>query len=351
MLGKFKFGFSILMITIWTFIFCVGVLGLSYANLKEILIPTPDPCYYVSRIDKNKVFLERKKDSTCSMVISFVKVKVDVSDVDYLEIYVDGRFWLKTRVRGEVIDDIVERMFYIANGTRSVLDRNNFGPREDIMREAERYAREVYEYYRSDEFQSKVRSYKEDLMSNLTQGRVYSDLHRRKSEVGGLDRLNALKEKRRLKLAEDERVYIFVSSSLPVETVRNYVKQACEIFDIQDLDSRVFFVLRGGVGGLTRITPTVDWVLSVISKDERGCVDENCEVFPVNFIIDPFLYSKYGISKVPAVVYVKGLFGQELGLVSEGSNTIKIGKAFVRYGDVSLYRHLEKIFEAFGEGK
>lgn len=334
----------VLFILFLVLFFSFGILRVCYGKTKEILIPMPDPCYYVSKIEKNKIYLERREDRVCTMVVSFTKVEVDIQEGDCLEIYAGGRLWLKSCVREGIIDDIVERMFYAANSTKAYLEKGSIKPREDIMKEAERYALESYNYYQSEEFQSKVKSYSDFIRGSLIGNGTYSGLYS-KSDVKKVDRLNMLKEGKKLKLSENERIYIFVSSGMPIEVVRNYVKQATELFDYQDLASRVFFVLRGGVDGLRKVSSTVDWVLSVISKDGKGCLSEDCEIFPVNFIIDPFLYRKYNIFKVPAIVYVEGLFGQELGLVSEGSNSIQIGRGLIRYGDVSLYRHLEKIFE------
>lgn len=343
-----KFTVLVLSVLFLVLFFSFGVLGVCYGKVKEVLIPMPDPCYYVSRIEGNKIYLERRWDEVCSLVVSFTRVEVDIQEGDCLEIYVKDRLWMRSCVREGVIDDAVERMFYAANNTKAYLERGGIKPREDIMKEAERYALESYNYYRSEEFQSKVKSYSDYIMGNLVLNEMYSNLYS-KSAVVRESRLDMLKGGKKLKLNENERIYIFVSSGMPSEVVRSYVRQATEIFDYQDLESRVFFVLRGGVGGLRRISPTIDWVLSVISKDGKGCLSEDCEIFPVNFIIDPFLYRKYNIFKVPAIVYVEGLFGQELGLVSEGSNSIQIGKGLIRYGDVSLRRHLEKIFE-FLEG-
>ena len=107
--------------------------------------------------------------------------------------------------------------------------------------------------------------------------------------------------RRKLFLKPDEKIYIFVSSSIPEDTLRNFVRASGLIH------GKVYFVLKGGVKGLTYIRPTVKWIIGLIKKDpDCDLLKEECELYRAEFLIDPLLFKQYHIESVPDVVYVKG---------------------------------------------
>lgn len=189
--------------------------------------------------------------------------------------------------------------------------------------EAIKKAQEAYQMSQSPVFKMHVEEFKQELKAIL-----------RGEKADKLTQYYSQMKKNNI-LSENERIYIFVSSSMPETTIRNYIKQASKI------GSNIYFVMRGTIGGIKKITPTAQWITSVIKKDPY-CEGE-CEMYPVKFLIDPFLYKKYNIQRVPAVVYVNGLENPE-GL-SEGLNSVKVKNFFVSYGDVSLEYHLKLIGE------
>ena len=147
-------------------------------------------------------------------------------------------------------------------------------------------------------------------------------------------------------LLSDERIYIFISSSIPLSTLRNYAK---------DMDTirgpNIVMIMRGFIGGMKKIKPTLGFIHDVITKD-RGCeVGEDCEAFNVSVYVDPLLFRRYSISSVPAIVYAKGVSIRDAG-ASEGLNdNADIGDEYIAYGDVSLSHALEKVkLEDRGQG-
>ena len=131
-------------------------------------------------------------------------------------------------------------------------------------------------------------------------------------------------------LQSDERVYLFISASMPPEVLRAYVASV-ERFG----DPRISVVLRGFIGGMQKVQPTVQFIGDML-KRSASCSAEDCEFRPVGVIIDPLLYRRYKIDRVPAVVYVRGL---SLGdpKQSEGKDdNIKAADSKVVYGDASL---------------
>lgn len=133
-------------------------------------------------------------------------------------------------------------------------------------------------------------------------------------------------------LRKDERIFIFVSSSIPKTTLRNYARSIDKL-----REPNIQMVLRGCIGGCSKLMPTALFVQEIIapSKDEELAVE---------FIIDPMLYRHYKIQKVPAIVYASGVSVVDLD-ASEGmpENLKGTPNAYAVYGDVSLDFALEKI--------
>src|SRR3990170_4393170 len=132
-------------------------------------------------------------------------------------------------------------------------------------------------------------------------------------------------------LKEDERIYIFVSSSVPKDTLRNYAR---------DLDAlgqpRMSIVMRGFVGGMTKVRPTLEFLRGVLFKDDN-CDFDKCEAYRAQVLIDPVLFRRYGIEDVPAVVYARGVSVVD-STVSEG---VKDEEHYILYGDAVLDGALE----------
>lgn len=136
-------------------------------------------------------------------------------------------------------------------------------------------------------------------------------------------------------LKEDERIYIFISSSVPKETLRNYAR---------DLDAlgqpRMSIVMRGFVGGMTKVRPTLEFLRGVLFKDET-CDYDKCEAYRAPALIDPLLFRRYGIEAVPAIVYARGVKGVD-STVSEGVKEVaETGDYYILYGDAVLDGALE----------
>lgn len=134
-------------------------------------------------------------------------------------------------------------------------------------------------------------------------------------------------------LASDERVYLFVSSSMPEATLRAYVR------DISKLqDPNITIVLRGFVGGMKQFQPTMQFISNLLKKD-RSCEGSDCPTHQVAFEIDPNLYRRFKPSQVPALVYARGVTLDGPG-VSEGfdakKSSVPTNPWWVIYGDASL---------------
>jgi hypothetical protein len=105
-------------------------------------------------------------------------------------------------------------------------------------------------------------------------------------------------------LPRTDRIYLFISESIPLETLRNYARDIAEIGD-----PRIVMVLRGFVGGMKHVLPTRRFVLDVLRKD-LACDPEirsDCDLYPVTLVIDPPLFRRYEVGAVPALVYARDM--------------------------------------------
>ena len=152
-------------------------------------------------------------------------------------------------------------------------------------------ARKTLDYFQSEEFRKKHEAEIERLKTVIFKDSIeayYGDSKR--GEKGGRERRT---------LPDNERIYLFVSSSIPVRTLRNYAR------DLDKLnDPNVVMVMRGFVDGMKYVKPTLYFVQKVIAED-KNCDSHqtSCRAYRVNIKIDPLLFRKYGVNRVPAAVY------------------------------------------------
>jgi hypothetical protein len=102
-------------------------------------------------------------------------------------------------------------------------------------------------------------------------------------------------------LEAGEKVYLFLSSSVPDETVRAYAGAVAGV-----AEPNIFLVMRGVVGGLES-RKSVQYFSRILKKDPT-CRDtqQRCPRYQVSIKIASNLFTRYGIDRVPAVVYSDG---------------------------------------------
>ena len=280
-------------------------------------IATPDACYVPEKVDGGAVFLKAAGACDGKPGRAFLQ-----TDQARLKVHVDGKLWKEVPVEEVSVADVSATL---ANADRLAgtltVPQNRA---EDEMRAA---AGKLNDYYRAEEFQGRVRAESERIKSEVlgnSFARFYPD--RAATEARG-------------KLADSERVYLFVSSSMPLQTMRNYAASVSRM-----REPRIMMVMRGFVGGMTKIQPTIDFVGGVL-KEDPSCsfAERECRMRPVNLVVDPLLFRRYGIDRVPAVVFVRGLDSADPAL-SEGSvENARVTDSYAIYGDASLEYVLEVI--------
>nr|WP_245968201.1 type-F conjugative transfer system pilin assembly protein TrbC [Hephaestia caeni] len=90
---------------------------------------------------------------------------------------------------------------------------------------------------------------------------------------------------------------LFVSSSMPVTTLRTYVAQLEK--------ARGILAFRGMPGGLTRVAPMAKLSAEILRLDP-GCEGPACTMRNVQLIVDPLIFRQHGVARVPALAMVPG---------------------------------------------
>ena len=129
---------------------------------------------------------------------------------------------------------------------------------------------------------------------------------------------------------ETEYPLLFVSSSIPMVTLRNYLP------DLEKAGGKM--VLRGMVDGADKIKPTLRFMLEALRKHPE-CHLPDCELFSVEILVDPVLFREFEVDKVPALTLYKG----EVSHCESSSNSA--GR--VIFGDRSLNYLIERWRDVF----
>lgn len=123
-----------------------------------------------------------------------------------------------------------------------------------------------------------------------------------------------------------DRVIVFVSSSMPPETLRNYAA------DLERVNGLMVF--RGMVGGLKTVAPTLELIANILRKSP-SCTGVKCVMRKTNVVIDPILFRENAISRVPAAVFVEDMALQPYCERFTASD-VPTDARHVVYGDLSL---------------
>ncbi len=191
-------------------------------------------------------------------------------------------------------------------------------PSNDYEALGRQKAESTYRIYQSEEFQRKIALERERIQKEVFgKEPYYVDSKKGSAAVG---------------LGTNERIYVFLSSSIPKETLRRYTSAAGSLDD-----RNVRFVMRGFIGGARYLKPTLRFVRDLLLEDP-GCdpLKSTCRTYNIAVIIDPMLFEHYHITKVPTFVYatVSGLKDPEK---SEGlESNINVRAFHTVYGDVNF---------------
>ena len=90
---------------------------------------------------------------------------------------------------------------------------------------------------------------------------------------------------------------LFVSSSMPISTLRNYAVQLEKVHGVM--------AFRGVPGGLRKMGPMAKLTAQILRHDP-GCEGPGCVMRDVQLIIDPIVFRQHAIAQVPALAMIPG---------------------------------------------
>jgi type-F conjugative transfer system pilin assembly protein TrbC len=122
---------------------------------------------------------------------------------------------------------------------------------------------------------------------------------------------------------------LFVSSSMPVTTLRTYAGQLERVGGV--------LAFRGMPGGLTKVAPMAKLSAEILRHDP-GCEGPACAMRDVQLIVDPLIFRQHGVARVPALAMVPG--DPALPYCEREDDSPRA--AHVIYGDAALSGLLEE---------
>lgn len=300
-----------------------AIKGHTESGKKKVFIQKPTSCHLIEKVEGEKVYL-KSQGTACAEDLNPISIEIDAT-LKRVRIFVDGAFWQEQEIVDlNTIRGVIEKSKKMEKNLRVPESAD----KEQGRAKAERLAR----HFASEDFQKKLQRESERIKTEVF------GIPATKSEGEaplGEEEMEQADQKIGV-LSSSERIYLFVSSSMPLVTLRNYAADLARL-----ADPNITMVMRGFVGGMKYAQPTLRLVSDIIVKDP-GCkaIEQRCDAHTVNINVDPLLYRKYQIRQVPALVYVSSFHETEPG-GSEG-----LGEAspyYVLYGDASLAYGIERI--------
>lgn len=127
-------------------------------------------------------------------------------------------------------------------------------------------------------------------------------------------------------------LYIFMSSSVPRIVWDTYAQAIAKT----GLSNNIVMVLRGCIGGCTYVMPTVRFLRSVLTDNGRVPKGYDAQIW-----IDPLLFERFNIQRVPCFVFVRGQDLKYPNLSAGLSyNIVSPGKAYEVCGAWSFYHNV-----------
>jgi hypothetical protein len=142
-------------------------------------------------------------------------------------------------------------------------------------------------------------------------------------------------------LAQDERLLIAISSSIPNDAVKNYFDSLTEVY------TDVTFVMNGFVGNNPKyVQPTLNYTYELLEQRNKNTKNAANNRYFFRVDVNPKIFSKYSLKNVPAIVFVKNYnpYSEIQGNTQSGElNGLNTEEVYIAYGDSNIKYVLEKI--------
>lgn len=285
----------------------------------EEYIQVPSECAELVKSVPGEVYLS--DDGSCEPLAFKKLFKIDSSRSE-IKIHVNGSLWKSVVVSplsSALADDVSARADKLAATIKL--------PDNEHKQEASARAGTILDAAFDERINSEIQRVHQSVLGGMLGGQ-YPDLA--KVQLGQSGDI----------FKKDQRLYILVSASMPLETLRIY---AAQVDALQSSSVRI--ITRGLVGGARELQPTMRWVLDV-TRTDKSCdyLDDanSCEFADPVIDVDAGLFKRFDIERVPAFVFVNGVDSN--GDWNEGdADAVPMGSAAVTLGDASLEVQLERL--------
>lgn len=139
-----------------------------------------------------------------------------------------------------------------------------------------------------------------------------------------------LRDERAVASAKSWVPMLFASSSMPLQTLRNYAAQ------LETVGGVIAF--RGVPGNMSKIVPLAKLTAQILRVDP-GCKGPACTMRNVQLIVDPILFRQHGVNQVPAFAIVPG---DPTLPYCERDEEVAPRASHIVYGDAALSGLLEE---------
>ena len=303
----------------------------AHVDAKTVYVDTPGLCYEIEKVDGSQAFLRSRKQN-CKKAAGKVPVEID-DDINKISIFKDGAFWKEQEVESDLtISHVTD---FLKKGQELSVTMQL--PESVYKEKGQKKAEELAEFYNSEKFQCTVNDAIKGLKQGVFKDRIedyYEGLNKDKKKNNEGDN-----EETYSSLSQSERIYIFISSSVPGNTLKNYAADFDKVSS-----NNISMILRGFVGGMKHFKPTLDFVTNIIKKDSHCDGADTCETYKVNIQVDPLLFRRYGIKQVPAIVYLPDIKINDSSMSEGLEDNAQVKDYYVVYGDTSLEYALELIY-------
>ena len=146
----------------------------------------------------------------------------------------------------------------------------------------------------------------QQFLSKDRQRELKQETDRLQREMIGQEGKNPQPQQSEGQIGPHEAVYVFLSSSMPAETIWAYLDRIAAITATKG--GKVAPVMYGLVQGIEGKAVAAEYI-SQITKVDGHCQDAPnlpCDRLAVEIRINPLLFAKYAVSVVPCVVYDNG---------------------------------------------
>jgi type-F conjugative transfer system pilin assembly protein TrbC len=287
------------------------------ALAKTVVINTPDFCAHVEKVEGSRVDLKKASEPCAIEGPGKASIQID-EETKEIDVYVNGTYWRKYSIGSPSLS--TEDVADVIKGAKQYGEKLSV-PESPHKTEGLRIAEDLSRHFHSGEFQERIESEK---------ARLYGEIYG--SPMGGYYPETSSTSRKIERLSPQERIYLFISSSVPIHTLRHYVKAVSAI-----REPNIRIVMRGFIGGARFVKPTVAFLKDILFVDpECDPGEERCNTYSSQVIIDPLLFRRYHVERVPAFVYVPSITMTDIQMSEGLESNGEVSDYYLVYGDVSL---------------